>query len=215
MGLGPREGRDRQEPGTSREMGTLSSGREPEKAAGSPPTPAGWPTKVIDPIEARKRAAKQTAGSKTRSCPELQGMRDGRTSKPRTRRLAQRKARAQWTATLRTYAYPGHWRRFRLRAIDTGLVLKALVPIWPKKPRPPGGCAAVWSPFSIGRSRAAFAMVKTPRVGAVTWKMSFQQKAKFRKSSTTRRCTMTTCQRSCRSCAQNLRSALTRSNLRS
>jgi integrase len=40
---------------------------------------------------------------------------------------------AQWTATLKTYASP-HFGKLPVAAVDVGLVLRALEPIWTKKP---------------------------------------------------------------------------------
>src|SRR5215207_9169368 len=47
------------------------------------------------------------------------------------------KHRAQWKATLATYAYPA-FGELSVSAIDTGLVLKALEPIWTTKPETAG-----------------------------------------------------------------------------
>lgn len=43
------------------------------------------------------------------------------------------KHRAQWTSTLEAYAYP-HFGQVPVASIDTGMVLKALEPIWHSKP---------------------------------------------------------------------------------
>lgn len=43
------------------------------------------------------------------------------------------KHKAQWTATLETYVYP-HLGAITVADVDTGMVLKALEPIWAKKP---------------------------------------------------------------------------------
>src|SRR5829696_10033289 len=47
------------------------------------------------------------------------------------------KHRAQWKATLLTYVYPV-FGDLSVAAVDTGLVLKALEPIWPTKPETAG-----------------------------------------------------------------------------
>jgi integrase len=47
------------------------------------------------------------------------------------------KHRAQWTATLETYAYP-HFGTLPVEAVDVGLVLQAVEPIWSTKPETAG-----------------------------------------------------------------------------
>ena len=47
------------------------------------------------------------------------------------------KHRAQWRSTLETYAYP-HIGELAVAAVDTGLVLKCLEPIWTSKPETAG-----------------------------------------------------------------------------
>jgi integrase len=47
------------------------------------------------------------------------------------------KHRAQWTATLETYAYP-HFGALAVAAVDVGLVLQAVEPIWSVKPETAG-----------------------------------------------------------------------------
>jgi hypothetical protein len=85
----------------------------------------------IDPIEARQaqRAAARLAAAK------------GLTFQAAAERYIKShevgwrnpKHRDQWRNTLATYAYP-HFGELPVAAIDTGLVLKALEPIWTAKP---------------------------------------------------------------------------------
>jgi integrase len=85
----------------------------------------------IDPIEARRaeRARQRLDAAKAitfKQCAEnyvtahRAGWRNG-------------KHAAQWSATLATYAYP-HIAALPVQAVDTGLVLKVLEPIWTAKP---------------------------------------------------------------------------------
>jgi integrase len=85
----------------------------------------------VDPIEARRetRAAEAFAKAKTmtfRQCAEayIESMRAG---------WKNAKHASQWENTLATYAYP-HLGSLSVALIDTGLVLKALEPIWKTKP---------------------------------------------------------------------------------
>ncbi len=59
------------------------------------------------------------------------------------------KHRARWAATLTTYAYPVIGL-LAVDAIDTGLVMKILQPIWTTKNETTSRCATRWKPFSIG-----------------------------------------------------------------
>jgi integrase len=85
----------------------------------------------VDPIEARQTkrfaAAIETAKGMTfRACAEayINAHRSG---------WRNPKHAAQWPATLDAYAYP-HFGSLPVQAVDVGLVLKAVEPIWTEKP---------------------------------------------------------------------------------
>jgi integrase len=81
----------------------------------------------IDPLEARReaRAARAARAAKTLTFAEAaQRYFDAHEKKWRNN-----KHRAQFLSTLTTYAFP-HFGKLSVAAIDTGLVLKALEPIW-------------------------------------------------------------------------------------
>ena len=85
----------------------------------------------IDPIEARETAKRQAALERAKSLK----FKEAAANYMAAHRVAWRndKHAAQWTSTLRTYAYPliGD---ISLQAIDTGLVMKVVEPIWATKP---------------------------------------------------------------------------------
>jgi len=92
-------------------------------------------TRGIDPIEARAagEAEKRVVAAKTMTfdqCAEAY---------IKAHRAGWRNAKhaAQWTATLATYASPV-FGKLPVHAVDTGLVLKALEPIWTTKPETAG-----------------------------------------------------------------------------
>jgi integrase len=85
----------------------------------------------IDPIEAREAAKRQAALERAKSLK----FKEAAATYMGAHRVAWKndKHAAQWTSTLRTYAYPliGD---VSLQAIDTGLVMKVVEPIWATKP---------------------------------------------------------------------------------
>jgi integrase len=89
----------------------------------------------VDPIEARQ-VAKQTAALEKAKALKFK---DAATTYIAAHRAGWRneKHATQWTATLETYAYPTIGD-VSVQAIDTGLVLKILEPIWSKKPETAG-----------------------------------------------------------------------------
>ena len=100
---------------------------------------------------------------------------------------------AQWEATLATYADPV-MGKLSVQAIDTGLVLRVLEPIWAAKPetasRLRGRIEAVW----IGQKYAAIGVAKTPRAGAATWTSYCRPARRCVASSTMPPCLMLSCQ---------------------
>lgn len=89
----------------------------------------------IDPIEARKASTARAALEAAR----LMTFEDAATEYVRTHRAGWRNAKhaAQWTSTLRTYAYP-ILGKLPIADVDTGLVVKVLSPIWTEKPETAG-----------------------------------------------------------------------------
>lgn len=89
----------------------------------------------IDPIETRtkQRADARAAGA------TLLTFKDAATRYIKAHKAGWRnpKHAAQWTATLEAYAYP-HVGSLDVRAVDTGLVLQILEPIWSTKPETAG-----------------------------------------------------------------------------
>ena len=85
----------------------------------------------IDPIEAREMARRQAALERAKSLK----FREAAGTYMATHRVAWKndKHAAQWTSTLKTYAYPllGH---ISVHAIDTALIMKVVEPIWAEKP---------------------------------------------------------------------------------
>jgi hypothetical protein len=77
------------------------------------------------------------------------------------------KHRAQWRSTLSTYAHPVIGE-LPVSAIDTGLVLKVLEPIWFAKTETAHECAAGSRPSSIGPKRVGIEWVTIRHAGAVT-----------------------------------------------
>jgi integrase len=89
----------------------------------------------MDPIEARnrKREADRLANAKALT------FKDAAIAYITAHRAGWRNAKHadQWTATLETYAYPA-FGSLTVQSIDTGLVMKALEPIWTVKPETAG-----------------------------------------------------------------------------
>jgi integrase len=85
----------------------------------------------IDPVEAREMARRQAALERAKSLK----FKEAAATYMAAHRVAWRndKHAAQWTSTLQTYAYPliGD---VSLQAINTGLVMKVIEPIWATKP---------------------------------------------------------------------------------
>lgn len=85
----------------------------------------------IDPIQARKNERERARLENARSITfrkAAEGYIDAHKAA-----WNNAKHSAQWTATLKTYAYPA-FGSFSVQAIDTTLVMKALEPIWTEKP---------------------------------------------------------------------------------
>ena len=72
---------------------------------------------------------------------------------------------AQWEATLATYAEPVIGA-LPVQAIDTGLVLKVIEPIWTTKPETASRLRGRIEAYWIGRRFAATARARTRRAGA-------------------------------------------------
>lgn len=85
----------------------------------------------IDPIDARK-AAKQVARLKAAKALTF-GECAQKYIEAHKAGWKNAKHAAQWTSTLSTYVYP-HLGTLPVSAIDVGLVLKSLEPIWTEKP---------------------------------------------------------------------------------
>jgi integrase len=87
--------------------------------------------KDIDPIDAREEARRQAAIERVKSLK----FKDAATAYMAAHRVAWKndKHAAQWTATLKTYAYPVIGD-LPLHLIDTTLVMKVIEPIWSTKP---------------------------------------------------------------------------------
>src|SRR5271156_4336206 len=87
--------------------------------------------KGIDPIDAREHARRQAALEQVKSLK----FKDAATAYMAAHRVAWKndKHAAQWTATLKTYAYPVIGD-LPLHLIDTALVMKVSEPIWSTKP---------------------------------------------------------------------------------
>jgi integrase len=122
--------------GTSREMGlgsftVISLDAARELAADA----RRLRERGVDPIEARQ-VAKQTAALEKAKALKFK---DAAATYIAAHRAGWRneKHAAQWTATLETYAYPAIGE-VSVQAIDTGLVLKVLEPIWTTKPETAG-----------------------------------------------------------------------------
>ena len=122
--------------GTSREMGlgsftvvTLDEAREAAAEV------RRLRHQSIDPIEARREAKQTKAIEKAKALK----FRDAAATYIAAHRAGWRNEKhgAQWTATLETYAYPVIGD-LSVQAIDTGLVLKVLEPIWTEKPETAG-----------------------------------------------------------------------------
>ena len=118
--------------GCSREMGlgplgTVSLADARQKAADA----RKLKLEGIDPIEARKaaKAAARAAEASTVTFQEAAG----RYIEAHATTWRNEKHAAQWKSTLATYVYPV-FGGATARAVDTGMVLKALNPIWAKKP---------------------------------------------------------------------------------
>ncbi len=97
---------------------------------------------------------------------------------------------AQWPATLGTYVYP-IFGSLPVRAVDVGLVLKAIEPIWAMKPETAEpGARPHRMRCSIGRRRAAIGRARTRRGGAAISKTCCRIRRRSAGSSIMRRCLM-------------------------
>ena len=85
----------------------------------------------IDPIEAR-RAAKAAKALEAAKAVTFEQAAEA-DSKAHESAMAQREAPSEFVGSLRTYAYPAIGK-LPVRAIDTGLVLKVLQPLWKRVP---------------------------------------------------------------------------------
>jgi hypothetical protein len=121
---------------------------------------------------------------------------------------------AQWPATLGTYVYPV-FGSLPVQAVDVGLVMKVIEPIWAISPRPQAGCAAGSKAFSIGLRRAAIDRARTRHGGGGISKTSCRKNRRSGTSSTIRRCPMLKSPPSWPSCGSKRGFPHVRSNLRS
>ena len=85
----------------------------------------------IDPLEAKAAKRRQASLATARGVTFEHCA--GRYIKSHAAGWRNPKHKAQWNATLETYAYP-HFGEIAVADVDTGLVLKALEPIWATKP---------------------------------------------------------------------------------
>ena len=97
------------------------------------------------------------------------------------------KHRAQWSATLDAYAHP-LIGALPVAAIDTALILKILRPIWQGNPKPPAGCAGGSSASWIGRPCKSTGTATILPAGADTSTRCCQPRLRCERSSTIRRC---------------------------
>ena len=97
------------------------------------------------------------------------------------------KHRQQWESTLRTHASP-MFGALPVAAIDTGLVMKAIEPIWTKTPETAGRLRGRIESFSIGRGCVATGTVKIRPAGRVTLIICCRRVARSVRSSTMPRC---------------------------
>jgi integrase len=122
--------------GTSREMGlgsfTVISLEEARELAADA---RRLRHRGVDPIDAR-REAQQTAALEKAKALKFKDAADAYIAAHRAGWRNEKHA-AQWMATLETHAYPAIGD-ISVQAIDTGLVLKALEPIWSTKPETAG-----------------------------------------------------------------------------
>jgi hypothetical protein len=102
------------------------------------------------------------------------------------------KHRAQWRATLATYADPV-FGDLPVASVDTGLVLRALEPIWTTKPETASRVRGRIEASSTGPRRAATARGRTRPGGVGTSTSSYRAAARFAGSATTRQCPTQTC----------------------
>jgi Arm DNA-binding domain len=93
---------------------------------------------------------------------------------------------AQWPATLAAYVDP-IFGALPVQAVDVGLVMRAVEPIWTVKPETAAECAAASRRSSIGRRRAAIGKATTLRGGAAISKTFCQGAARSAVSSIMRR----------------------------
>ena len=96
----------------------------------------------------------------------------------------------QWSKTLGTYAGPV-FGSLPVQAVDVGLLMKALEPIWQTKPETASRLRDGSRRFSIGPRFGVTERATTRRVGAVISTSCSRRAARFAKSSTTPRCPMT------------------------
>ena len=92
------------------------------------------------------------------------------------------KHRQQWTNTSNTYASP--CSATSRPGFDTGLVLKVVEPIWPKKPETARASVAASRPSSTGPRCAAIARARTRPDGADISTTCYRRKSKSGRSST-------------------------------
>jgi hypothetical protein len=99
------------------------------------------------------------------------------------------KHRAQWLSTLEAYVYPV-FGSLPVQAVDVGLVLKTVEPIWPIKPETASRFAAASRASWIGLWPAAIAEARTLPDGAVILETCCRRRRRFAESSTTQLCPM-------------------------
>ena len=122
------------------------------------------------------------------------------------------KHRQQWTNTLQTYATPV-FGKLPVSAIDTGLVVRAIEPIWTTKPetagRVRGRIEAVLDWAKVRGYRAG----RTPRDGRATSTTSCRPSLRCGRSDTIPRCPTTKSEPSWRTCGRARASPLARWSL--
>ena len=105
---------------------------------------------------------------------------------------------AQWETTLATYASPV-MGKLPVAAVDVGLVLKVLEPIWKPKNVTASRLRAASSPFSIGPRCASIGTARTRPGGAAIWTSCCPRRCAM--SNITLHCPTPKCLHSWRACA--------------
>jgi len=107
---------------------------------------------------------------------------------------------AQWPATLGTYVYPV-FGSLPVQAVDVGLVMKALEPIWNEKPETASRVRGRIEAILAWATARGYRQVKIRLAGGVISKIFCRRRAKCAASSIMRRCPMRRLAPSWPSCA--------------